>query len=94
MKTLNELAASMGLEALPSSGDLPIAELCMDSRKQEQQGLFFCISGARFDGPDGKDIVFDKDILGKTRQKDGAILPGPFAELKEGTNKILVWEEK
>ena len=52
------------------------------------------ISGARFDGPDGKDIVFDKDILGKTRQKDGAILPGPFAELKEGTNKILLWEEK
>ena len=50
------------------------------------------ISGARFDGPDGKDIVFDKDILGKTRQKDGAILPGPFAELKEGTNKILVWD--
>ncbi len=50
MKTLNELAASMGLEALPSSGDLPIAELCMDSRKQEDHGLFFCISGAHFDG--------------------------------------------
>ena len=38
MKTLNELAVSIGLEALPSSGDLPIAELCMDSRKQEDGG--------------------------------------------------------
>ena len=50
MKTLNDLALSMGLEAPASAGDLQIAELCMDSRKQEDHGLFFCISGAHFDG--------------------------------------------
>ena len=50
MKTLNELAISMGLEALPAENDTPIGELCMDSRRQEDRGLFFCISGAHFDG--------------------------------------------
>ena len=50
MKTLNVLAKGMGVNDLSEAGNLQIAELCMDSRKQEQQGLFFCISGARFDG--------------------------------------------
>ncbi len=50
MKTLNDLALSMGLETPVSAGNMQIAELCMDSRKQEDHGLFFCISGAHFDG--------------------------------------------
>ena len=51
------------------------------------------ISDARFDDCDGREIVFDKDFFGKTRGAQGRILPGPFAELKEGANKILLWEE-
>ena len=49
------------------------------------------ISDARFDDPNGADIVFDKDFLGSQRgpQKN---LPGPFAQLKPGANKILVWQ--
>ncbi len=50
MITLSELAASVGAEAQPAYQNIHIAELCMDSRKQEHQGLFFCISGAHFDG--------------------------------------------
>ncbi|MBQ6232534.1 MAG: UDP-N-acetylmuramoyl-L-alanyl-D-glutamate--2,6-diaminopimelate ligase [Clostridia bacterium] len=50
MKTLNDLAVSMGLENASAAGELQIAELCMDSRKQEDHGLFFCISGSHFDG--------------------------------------------
>ncbi len=49
MKSLNEMARSLGLEA-GAGADVQIAELCMDSRKQEDHGLFFCISGAHFDG--------------------------------------------
>ncbi len=48
------------------------------------------ISQARFDGPDGNDIVFDKDFLGASRSAQN--LPGPFAQLKEGVNKILLWD--
>ena len=48
MKSLNEMARSLGLEA-GAGADVQIAELCMDSRKQEDHGLFFCISGAGFD---------------------------------------------
>ena len=51
------------------------------------------ISAARFDGADGNDIVFNKDILGESRVQ-GKAIPGPFAQLKAGANKILVWEEK
>ena len=50
MRTLIELANSMGLEVPAEHAGTPIAELCMDSRKQEDHGLFFCISGAHFDG--------------------------------------------
>ena len=50
MKTLNDLASSMGSEAPSGAGELRIGELCMDSRRQEDHGLFFCISGAHFDG--------------------------------------------
>lgn len=49
------------------------------------------ISAARFDGADGNDIVFDKDILGESRVH-GKAIPGPFAQLKAGANKILVWD--
>ena len=50
------------------------------------------ISAARFDDRDGNEIVFDKDFFGKTRGGQGAILAGPFSDLKEGTNKILLWD--
>jgi hypothetical protein len=48
------------------------------------------ISQARFDDPNGNDLVFDKDFLGSDRSAQN--LPGPFAQLKEGVNKILVWD--
>ena len=48
------------------------------------------ISQARFDDPNGNDIVFDKDFLGSDRSAQN--LPGPFAALKAGANKILVWD--
>ena len=50
MKSVGELARGMGIQADPAFADLQIAELCMDSRKREDRGLFFCISGAHFDG--------------------------------------------
>ena len=48
------------------------------------------ISAAHFDDCNGQDIVFDKDFLGAPRS-DANNFAGPFAQLKEGVNKILVW---
>jgi len=48
---------------------------------------------APFDDPDGKAIVFDVDFFGEKRT-EGMARIGPFAGLKEGFNRILVWEEK
>lgn len=42
-----------------------------------------------FDNPDGSEIVFDTDYNGNKR--DGDTLIGPFADLKEGLNRIEVW---
>ena len=50
------------------------------------------ISAARFDDRNGDDIIFDKDFLGAPRAAANNFA-GPFAQLKEGANKILVWQK-
>ncbi len=46
---LSELASCIQDEVISLRGDAQILDLFMDSRKTVPQGLFFCISGARFD---------------------------------------------
>ncbi len=48
------------------------------------------ISECEFEDANGNEIVFDKDFLGNARTDK--ILPGPLQNLKEGKNKILIWE--
>lgn len=47
------------------------------------------ISQARFENPDGSDMYIDKDFLGNKR--NDKTLVGPFEDLKEGNNRILIW---
>ena len=49
---LSTLAREAGEELLEIRGDCEIAELSMDSRRKQEDGLFFCVSGARFDAHD------------------------------------------
>lgn len=44
-----------------------------------------------YENPDGSPIDFRRDLLGAFR--DGAILPGPFAKLRAGEQRIVVWKE-
>lgn len=43
-----------------------------------------------FEDPKGERIVFDNDFLGE--QRLGGVMVGPFAGLRAGKNRILVWE--
>ena len=47
---LSELVKALGDELIEQRGDCEIAALTMDSRKASENGLFFCVPGARFDG--------------------------------------------
>lgn len=47
---------------------------------------------AAYETPEGKEIFFDSDYLGK--MWNGETLAGPFAELKEGQNRIKVWPKE
>lgn len=49
---LSELVKAAEGEILEIRGDCEIASLSMDSRKEMDSGLFFCVPGARFDGHD------------------------------------------
>ncbi|MEE0946545.1 MAG: right-handed parallel beta-helix repeat-containing protein [Acutalibacteraceae bacterium] len=42
-----------------------------------------------FENPDGTPITISQDILGEVRE---TILPGPFANLKAGSQEILLWD--
>ena len=44
-----------------------------------------------YENPDGTPIDFTRDFLGNTR--DGAVIPGPFAKLTAGEQRIVVWKE-
>lgn len=48
------------------------------------------VSEVPYENKKGEEIVFDRDYFGNVRK--GHMMPGPFVELKEGWNKILVWE--
>ncbi len=47
---LSTLMEKTGLTALERRGDCEITDLSMDSRRKMPGALFFCVSGARFDG--------------------------------------------
>jgi len=42
-----------------------------------------------YENPDGTPVDFTLDLLGKRRE--GNVIPGPFAALQAGTQKIVVW---
>jgi hypothetical protein len=44
---------------------------------------------APYENPDGTPICWNKDYLGQERGQNP--LPGPFAQIKEGYNRIRVW---
>ncbi len=47
------------------------------------------IADARFDDPQGKHLVIDKDYAGKLREENTTV--GPFADVKAGKNRFKVW---
>ena len=47
------------------------------------------IVNARFENPDGRDIVLDKDMLGNQRRESP--MAGPFENLVAGHNRIRIW---
>lgn len=49
------------------------------------------ISEARFENPDGTDLVLNRDMTGRARGKNP--VAGPLEDLKPGKNRILVWEK-
>lgn len=42
-----------------------------------------------FENPDGSEVVINKDLLGK--EKEGAAVLGPIAQLRKGKNRMKVW---
>ena len=42
-----------------------------------------------YENPDGTPIDFTKDLMGATRES--RVIPGPFASLKAGEQRIVVW---
>ena len=48
------------------------------------------VTEAFFENPDGSEIILDRDYLGELRT-DGNNAAGPFAALKPGPNRLLVW---
>ncbi|MBR6080283.1 MAG: right-handed parallel beta-helix repeat-containing protein [Treponema sp.] len=51
------------------------------------------LSQQRFDNPDGKSIILDKDII-EEKRGDGKSIPGPLQNLKAGHNRVKIWETK
>lgn len=49
------------------------------------------LSAMAFEAPDGSDLDFSKDMLGKERNGWG--VPGPFASLKSGKQTFTVWKK-
>lgn len=47
------------------------------------------ITEAAFKNPDGTEIVWNQDYFGNTRH--ACPMPGPFENLEEGENKIILW---
>ena len=43
-----------------------------------------------YEAPDGSPIDFTVDLLG--RRRGDRVIPGPFADLRPGVQKITVWE--
>lgn len=48
------------------------------------------ISEAAYENSDGSEICFDRDFFG--RKRESSPMAGPIEELKEGSNRILLWE--
>ncbi len=47
------------------------------------------ITECEYENPDGTPIVFDTDITGTKRDRES--VPGPFAKVSKGHNKIKIW---
>ena len=45
----------------------------------------------RYEDPDGSAVDFTRDFFGEVRQ--GNVIPGPFARLMAGKQKIIIWKE-
>ena len=48
------------------------------------------ITEEAFENPDGTPVDFTLDLLGNVRE--GNVIPGPIARLKEGVQRIVVWK--
>lgn len=48
------------------------------------------ISGARFENPDGSDLIIDHDLVGNKREEKTSV--GPICNLSVGMNKVLIWQ--
>ena len=49
------------------------------------------ITEGSYETPDGNPIDFKEDIVGNVRE--GAVIPGPFASLREGEQTLVIWEK-
>ena len=54
---LSDLAHACAQYVTERRGDCEVLLPCMDSRKKTERGLFFCISGARFDAHDYAEAI-------------------------------------
>ena len=82
-----EEAGKVYLEINIEKGLLDLPAVVLETKDLEETRIV----EAPFDDPDGKAIVFDTDLLGHKRT-DKTMNIGPLTGLKEGHNKILVWE--
>ena len=51
------------------------------------------VSGLPYENPDGSPFPIDSDYTGNKR-KEKNVAPGPFTEVKEGTQLIKIWPKK
>ena len=49
------------------------------------------VSEVAFENPDGTPILFDTDYCNRKREGENNEMPGPFASLNSGVNKIKLW---
>ena len=76
---LSELANCIKDEVISLTGDAEILDLFMDSRKKVSQGLFFCISGARFDAHEFADQAIGNGACALVVER---VLDKPVAQLQ------------
>lgn len=76
--------------ATPSSMDQNVIKASCNPVTSDRLGTPF-LTEERYENPDGSEIDFTLDYLGNKRKH--SVIPGPFADLKIGVQKFVIWKE-